>query len=56
MTLITFTMDVDEFQIAKLRAELLDTARNWAEHSTFDGSYQPWSHEIFSEGGEYIFV
>ena len=42
-------MDVDEFQItmvdvfqmAKLRAELLDMTRNWAEHSTFDGSYDP---------------
>nr|POF27674.1 haloacid dehalogenase-like hydrolase domain-containing protein [Quercus suber] len=40
-------MDVDEFQIAKLRAELLDTTRNWAEHSTFDGS---WSQRIFSGG------
>ena len=32
---------VDEFQIAMLRAELLDTTRNWAQHSTFDGSYDP---------------
>ncbi|KAL4611405.1 hypothetical protein ACB092_08G120800 [Castanea dentata] len=34
-------MEVDEFQIAMLRAELLDTTRNWAQHSTFDGSYDP---------------
>ena len=49
MTLKTFNNDVDEFQItmvdefqiAKLRAELLDMTRNWAEHPTSDGSYDP---------------